>query len=77
MPRKTDSPKRLSRDRDRSMFVSQGRSVAESVRSIGVTQFTYSRRREAYDGLKTDEAKQLEQGTSGSTRQRRISRSRN
>lgn len=35
------------------VLVSQGRSVAEAVRSIGVTQFTYYRWRKEFGGLKT------------------------
>jgi putative transposase len=41
------------------VLVSQGRSVAEAVRSIGVTQFTYYRWRREYGGLKTDQVKRL------------------
>ncbi len=39
------------------VLVSQGRSVAEAVRSIGVTQFTYYRWRKEFGGLKTDQVK--------------------
>lgn len=42
------------------VLVSQGRSVAEAVRSIGVTQFTYYRWRKEFGGLKTDQVKRLE-----------------
>ena len=41
------------------MLVSQGRPVAEAVRSIGVTQFTYYRWRKEFGGLKTDQVKRL------------------
>ena len=41
------------------ILVSQGRSVAESVRSIGVTQFSYYRWRKEFGGLKTDQVKRL------------------
>jgi transposase len=34
------------------VLVSQGRSVAEAVRSIGVTQFTYYRWRKEFGGLR-------------------------
>ncbi len=43
------------------VLVSQGRSVAEAVRSIGVTQFTYYRWRREYGGLKTDQVKRLKE----------------
>ena len=43
------------------VLVSQGRSVAEAVRSIGVTQFTYDRWRREHGGLKTDQVKRLKE----------------
>ncbi|MHA6346567.1 transposase, partial [Roseivivax sp. CAU 1761] len=43
------------------VLVSQGRSVAEAVRSIGVTQFTYYRWRKEFGGLKTDQMKRLKE----------------
>ena len=43
------------------VLVSQGRSVAEAVRSIGVTQFTYYRWRREFGGLKTDQVKRLKE----------------
>ncbi len=39
------------------MLLSQGRSVAEAVRSIGVTQFTFYRWRKEFGGLKSDQVK--------------------
>ena len=41
------------------VLVSQGRPVAEAVRSIGLTQFTYYRWRKEFGGLKTDRVKRL------------------
>lgn len=43
------------------VLVSQGRSVAEAVRTIGVTQFTYYRWRKEFGGLKTDQVKRLKE----------------
>jgi transposase len=43
------------------VLVSQGRSVAEAVRSIGVTQFTYYRWRKEYGGLNTDQVRRLKE----------------
>ncbi len=43
------------------MLVSQGQSVAEAVRSISVTQFTYYRWRKEFGGLKTDQVKRLKE----------------
>ena len=41
------------------VLVSQGQSVAEAIRAIGVTEVTYYRWRKEYGGLKTDQAKRL------------------
>ena len=43
------------------VLVSQGQSVAEAVRTIGVTQFTYYRWRKEYGGLKTNQVKRLKE----------------
>ncbi len=43
------------------VLVSQGRSVAEAVRSIGATQFTYYRWRKEFGGLKTNQVKRLKE----------------
>ena len=43
------------------MLVSQGQSVAEAVRSIGLTPFTYYRWRKEFGGLKTDQVKRLKE----------------
>jgi putative transposase len=40
-------------------LVSQGRSVADAVRSIGVTEVTYYRWRQEFGGLKSDQVKRL------------------
>jgi hypothetical protein len=42
-----------------NVVVSQGRPVAEAVRSIVVTPFTYYRWRREHGGLKTDQVKRL------------------
>lgn len=44
-----------------NLLVSQGRSVAEAVRPIGVTQVTYDRWRKGFGGLKTDQMKRLKE----------------
>lgn len=41
------------------VLVSQGQSLADAVRSIGVTEVTYYRWRQEYGGLKTDQVKRL------------------
>ena len=41
------------------MLVSQGQSVSDAVRSIGVTDVTYYRWRSEFGGLKTDQVKRM------------------
>jgi transposase-like protein len=50
---------------------SQGRSVAEAVRSIGVTEVTYYRWRSEYGGLKGDQVKRLKELARENSRLRR------
>ncbi len=42
-------------------LLSQGRSVGEAIRSIGVTPFTYYRWRKEFGGLKCDQVKRLKE----------------
>ena len=39
--------------------MSQGQSVAEAIRAVSVTPFTYYRWRKEFGGLKTDQVKRL------------------
>jgi len=41
------------------VLLSQGRPVAEAIRAIGVTPFTYYRWRKEFGGLKLDQVKRL------------------
>ena len=50
---------------------SQGKSVAEAVRSIGVTEVTYYRWRKEYGGLKGDQVKRLKELEAENARLRR------
>ena len=62
MPQKKHKPEEIvAKLRQVDVLVSQGQSVAEAVRSIGVTQFTYYRWRKEYGGLKTNEVKRLKE----------------
>jgi putative transposase len=62
MARKTYKPEEIvAKLRQVDVLVSQGRPVAEAVRSIGVTQFTYYRWRREYGGLKADQVKRLKE----------------
>ena len=53
MPRKRHKPEEIvAKLRQVDVLVSQGQSVADAVRSIGVTEVTYYRWRQEYGGLK-------------------------
>src|SRR3954469_24626553 len=41
------------------VLVSQGQSVAEAIRAVGVTEVTYYRWRREFGGLKSDQVKRL------------------
>ena len=60
MPQKKHKPEEIvSKLRQVDVLVSQGQSVAEAVRSIGVTPFTYYRWRKEFGGLKTDQVRRM------------------
>ena len=60
MPQKKHKPEEIvAKLRQVDVLVSQGQSVSEAVRSIGVTQFTYYRWRKEFGGLKSDQVKRL------------------
>ena len=62
MPQKKHKPEEMvAKLRQVDVLVSQGQSVAEAVRSISVTQFTYYRWRKEFGGLKTDQVKRLKE----------------
>ena len=60
MPQKKHKPEEIvAKLRQVDVLVSQGQSVAEAVRSIGVTPFTCYRWRKEFGGLKSDQVKRL------------------
>ncbi len=60
MPRKRHKPEDIvAKLRQVDVLVSQGKSVADAVRSIGVTEVTYDRCRPEFGGLKSDQVKRL------------------
>jgi putative transposase len=62
MARKRYKPEEIvAKLRQVDVLLSQGRSVGEAVRSIGVTQFTYYRWRNEFGGLKRDQVKRLKE----------------
>lgn len=62
MPRKRHKPEEIvavRRTRQVDVLVSQGKSVADAVRAIGVTEVTYYRWRQEFGGLKSDQVKRM------------------
>ncbi len=60
MARKRYRPEEIvAKLRQVDVLVSQGQSVADAVRSIGVTDVTYYRWRSEFGGLKTDQVKRM------------------
>ena len=60
MGRKRHKPEEIvTKLRQVDVLTTQGQSVAEAIRSIGVTEVTYYRWRQEYGGLKSDQVKRL------------------
>ncbi len=72
MPTKRHKPEEVvSKLRQVDVLVSQGKSVADAVRAIGVTQVTYYRWKQEYGGLKVDQVKRMKELEQENTRLRR------
>src|SRR4051812_28908594 len=72
MPRKRHKPEEIvAKLRQVDVLVSQGQSVADAVRSIGVTEVTYYRWRQEFGGLKSDQVKRLKDLETENTRLRK------
>ncbi len=61
MARRQKPEEIVSKLRQVDVLVSQGKTVADSVRSIGVTEVTYYRWRKEYGGLKLDQVRRLKE----------------
>jgi len=72
MPTKRHKPEEVvSKLRQVDVLVSQGKTVADAVRAIGVTQVTYYRWKQEYGGLKLDQVKRMKELEQENTRLRR------
>ena len=72
MPQKRHKPEEIvAKLRQVDVLVSQGKPVAEAVRSIAVTEVTYYRWRQEYGSLKGDQVKRLKDLEAENTRLRR------
>lgn len=62
MPKKRHKPEEIvAKLRQFDVLVSQGQSVADAIRSIGVTEVSYYRWRREFGGLKTDQVKRMKE----------------
>lgn len=62
MPRKRHKPEEIvAKLRQVDVMTAQGTSVADAVRSIGVTEVTYYRWRQEYGGLKSDQIRRMKE----------------
>jgi putative transposase len=72
MPRKRHKAEEIvAKLRQVDVLVSQGQSVADAIRSIGVTEVTYYRWRQEFGGLKTEQIKRLKELEAENARLRR------
>ena len=72
MPTKRHKPEEIvAKLRQVDVLTSQGQSVADAIRSIGVTEVTYSRWRPEFGGLKGDQVKRLKDLETENARLRR------
>ena len=72
MARKTPKAEEIvAKLRQVDVLLSQGKSAAEAVRAIGVTDATYYRWRREYGGLKTDQVRRLKELEAENARLRR------
>jgi transposase-like protein len=51
----------ITKLREADILISQGRSVAEAIKALGVSDVTYYRWRQEYGGMNTSQAKRLKE----------------
>lgn len=72
MVRKRHKPEAIvAKLRQVDVLVSQGQTVADAIRQIGVTEVTYYRWRQEFGGLKSDQVKRLKDLETENARLRR------
>lgn len=72
MSRKWHKPEEIvAKLRQVEVLAAQGRSMAEAIRTIGVTEVTFYRWRQEYGGLKGDQVKRLKELEAENVRLRR------
>src|SRR5262245_57441371 len=72
MARKRYKPEEIvARLRQVDVLVSQGQSIVDAIRQIGVSEVTYYRWRQEFGGLKTEQVKRLKDLELGNSRLRK------
>ena len=72
MPKKRHKPEEIvAKLRQVDVLVSQGQSIADAIRSIGVTEVSYYRWRREFGGLKTDQVRRMKELEAENARLRR------
>jgi len=72
MRKKRHTPEQIiAKLREAEVALSQGKTVPEACRSLGVTEQTYYRWRKEFGGLKVDQAKRLKEFEKENTRLRK------
>ena len=72
MPRKHHKPEEIvAKLRQVDVLASQGKSAADAIRAIGVTEVTYYRWRQEYGGLRSGQIKRMKDLEAENTRLRR------
>ena len=62
MSRKRFKPEEIvNKLREADVLLSQGKSIAQACKQVGITDQTYYRWRREYGGMKTDQAKRLKE----------------
>ena len=72
MARKRHRPEEIvAKLRQVDVLISQGQSIADAIRAIGVSEVTYYRWRQEFGGLKTEQIKRLKELEAENARLRR------
>ena len=73
MPRKRYKPEEIvAKLRQVDVLVSQGTSMADAIRQIGVSEVTFYRWRQEFGGLKSDQVKRLKEPELENSRLRKV-----
>jgi putative transposase len=73
MAKKTNTPEQIiNKLREAEIHLSQGATIAETSRKLGITEQTYYRWRKEYGGLRVEQAKKLKSLEKENTRLKKL-----